>query len=151
MKVIFKYGIRTYSGTIDEMVYGSYRDDKLCTGREYVYPTLTAQNTLIGNVATNLRLLWDEVSEGYRDDLKAYALRNASENIPKTRLAPTAYALYIKLMYGWQKADPEHVDLEMVTNEDITALGSTISTVKNCIDNGYLDSVSVYDDLVAAI
>ena len=34
MKVKFKYGIQTYSGTVDEMVYGSYRDGKLCIGRE---------------------------------------------------------------------------------------------------------------------
>ena len=50
MKVKFKYGIQTYSGTIDEMVYGSYRDDKLCIGREYVYPTPERENNaLLGN------------------------------------------------------------------------------------------------------
>jgi hypothetical protein len=54
MKVKFKYGIRTYSGTIDEMTYGSYRKGKVCIGRQWVLPKPTEQNTEIGAVATNL-------------------------------------------------------------------------------------------------
>ena len=34
MKVKFKYGIATQAAPFDEMVYGSYRDHKLCIGRE---------------------------------------------------------------------------------------------------------------------
>ena len=150
MKVRFKYGIATYSGTIDEMVYGSYRDHKLCIGREYVYPTLNANNELFGTVAANLSALYASASQDYKDDLKLYAQRNGSQNVPKTKLPPTAYALFIKAMYWWQDDDPTHVDLSSVTAEDVDTLGSKISTVKNCIDNGALDSISVYDDLTGA-
>ncbi len=38
MKVKFKYGIQTYSGTVDEMTFGSYRKGTLCIGRKYVIP-----------------------------------------------------------------------------------------------------------------
>ncbi len=150
MKVIFKYGIRTYSGTIDEMVYGSFRDDKLCIGREYVYPRLTAQNTLIGSIAKNLSLLYAAASADYKDDLKVYSQRNGTENVPKTQLAPSAYALFMKLMFAWQADDPEHVDLATVTSEDVDALGQKISTVKNCVTNGLLPMISSYNDLTGA-
>ena len=150
MKVKFKYGIQTYSGTVDEMVYGSYRDDTLCIGREYVYPTLNANNELFGTVGANLSALYASASQDYKDDLKTYAQRNGSQNVPKTKLPPTAYALFIKVMYWWQDDDPTHVDLASVTAEDVDTLGSKISTVKNCIDNGALDAVSIYDDLTGA-
>ncbi|MDP3114547.1 MAG: hypothetical protein Q8M98_07195 [Candidatus Cloacimonadaceae bacterium] len=50
MKVKFKYGIATYSGTLDEMTYGSYRSGRLCIGRRWVMPSLTVQNKTIGSV-----------------------------------------------------------------------------------------------------
>ncbi|MCB5285637.1 MAG: hypothetical protein LHW45_08625 [Candidatus Cloacimonetes bacterium] len=146
MKVKFKYAIRTYSGTIDEMVYGSYRDDKLCIGREYVYPRLTANNEALGSVGSNLATLWANASAEYKADLKEYGLRNGSQNIPKTQLPPTNYALWIKLMYAW-KEDTPSVDLATLTVEDFELAGDTAATVKNAIDSGYLDPVSVYDDL----
>ena len=148
MKVKFKYGIQTYSGTIDEMVYGSYNDDKLCIGREYVYPRLTEQNAAIGSVAGNLSAIWAEASEGWKSDLKLYAQRNASENVPKSMLAPRAYALYIKLMYAWEESDPDHVDLETVTAADVDTLGTKIQTIKACVENEMLPAVSQIDDLI---
>ncbi|MCB5284951.1 MAG: hypothetical protein LHW45_05095 [Candidatus Cloacimonetes bacterium] len=149
MKVRFKYGIATYSGTIDEMVYGSYRDDKLCIGREYVYPRLTANNEALGSVGSNLAILWANASAEYKADLKEYGLRNGSQNIPKTQLPPTNYALWIKLMYAW-KEDTPSVDLATLTVEDFELAGASVSTVKNAIDNGYLDKVGTYDDLTEA-
>jgi hypothetical protein len=151
MKVIFKYGISTYSGTLDSMVYGSYRDGKLCIGREYVYPTLTVYNEQLGNVAKNLSTLYAAVSPEYKADLKTYAQRNGTENVPKTQLPPTAYALYVKMMYAWQASDSEHVDLGTITDLDVDTLGlGIVDTVKNCIDNDLLPAVSNYDDLTAA-
>jgi hypothetical protein len=147
MKVKFKYGIRTYSGTIDEMVYGSYRDDKLCIGREYVYPTLTEQNTLLGNIAKNIPTLYAAASTDWKDDLKLYATRNCRENVPKDKVCPTAYAVFIKLMYAWQDDDPEHVDLATVTPEDIPTLGAKFDTVKDAIDNELLPEITEYADL----
>ena len=41
MKVKLKYGIATYSGTIDEITFGSYKDDTLCIARKWVMPRLT--------------------------------------------------------------------------------------------------------------
>ena len=146
MKVIFKYGISTYSGTIDQMVYGSYRDGKLCIGREYVYPRLTVQNETIGARGSNLSKLWSEGSADYKADLKAYAQLNGSENVRKTQLPPNSYALWIKLMHAWAEDNPS-VDLSTLTGEDFGLSGGDVSTVKNAITNGYLAKVSEYDTL----
>ena len=148
MKVKFKYGIRTYSGTIDEMVYGSYRKHRLCIGRQYVYPRLTANNERLGNIAGNLRLLWDEFSAGWKNDLATYALRNGSENVPKTKLIPSRYALYVKIMYAWAADDPTHVDLTSLNAEDLASLGTPIATVKDAIESGYLAPVKIFSDLI---
>ena len=146
MKVKFKYGIATYSGTIDEMVYGSYRDGKLCIGREYVYPRLTDNNASLGLSGSNLAKLWGEASAEYKADLKTYAQRNGTENIPRTQLPPTNFALWIKLMYAWQK-DNSSVDLGTISAEDFGLAGSAVSTIKNAVNNGYLLKVSQYEDL----
>jgi hypothetical protein len=151
MNVKFKYGIRTYSGTIDEMVYGSYRKHRLCIGRQYVYPRLTTNNEKLGTIAGNLRLLWDEFSTGWKNDLATYALRNGSENVPKTRLIPSRYALYVKMMYAWAKDDPSHIDLTTLNAEDLASLGTPIATVKAAIESGYLPMVKSYGDLIQAM
>ncbi|PKN74082.1 MAG: hypothetical protein CVU50_00460 [Candidatus Cloacimonetes bacterium HGW-Cloacimonetes-3] len=67
MKVQFKYGIKTYSGTADEMTYGSYRDGSVCIGRKYVVPSLTAQNTSLGAKLKNLADVFGDCSSGYKD------------------------------------------------------------------------------------
>jgi hypothetical protein len=151
MKVKFKYGIKTYSGTIDEMVYGSYRDGKLCIGREYVYPKLTENNTLTGKSIINLASVYRNVSPAYLQDLKTYTARNGKENTPKNKLKPTVFALFIKMMYAWQESDSEHVDLQTVTVADIVALVAPVKTIAGAIEEELLPSVSIFEDLTSNI
>ena len=70
MKVNFKYGIKTYSGTMDEVTYGSYRKNTICIGRKYVKPRLTDQNALVGGKMKNLAIIYNDVSESYKQELK---------------------------------------------------------------------------------
>ena len=147
MKVKFKYGIRTFSGTIDEMTYGSYRKGKVCIGRAWVLPKPTTQNTELGAVAANLADLWSSASSGYKADFKAYAAKNTVENTPNNKLGATGYALFLKAMYAWADDETPAVDLKTVTLEDIGTLGDKVSTVADCVVNGYLASVSDYEDM----
>ena len=62
-------------------------------------------------------------------------------------MAAQHYALFIKAMYAWQESSPETIDLASVNDEDVDTLGTVISTVKNCVENGMLPAISVYDDL----
>ena len=150
MKVKFKYGIQTYSGTVDEMVYGSYRDDNLCIGREYVYPTLTANNHLKGDSVKNLASVYHNASENYVADLKTYCVRNG-QNVPKNKLIPTAFSMFLKMMYAWYESDTEHVDLTTVTVADIVTLDADVRTIARAVGASFLPMVSVYDDLISGI
>ncbi len=151
MKVKFKYGIKTYSGLIDEMVYGSYRKDELCLGREFVYPTLTENNHALGSTMQNLASVYRNISPTYLQDLKKYALRNGQDNVPKDKVIPTAFSLFLKMMYAWLESDPEHVNLSAVTLADIVALDAPVRTIKRAVDAGFLHRVEVYADLTAGI
>ena len=57
MKVKFKYGIRTFSGTVDEMTYGSFKKGKVCIGRRWVMPRLTDNNAALGSAAVLVGLV----------------------------------------------------------------------------------------------
>ncbi|HQM79627.1 MAG TPA: hypothetical protein PKV12_02840 [Candidatus Syntrophosphaera sp.] len=149
MKVKFKYGIRTYSGKLDELVFSSYRKGKLCIAREFVYPRITPHNNEIGSVGKNLGLLWAEGSDEFKSQLAMYAKLNATENVPANQWAPNAYALWVQLMHKWA-ADHDDVDLKTLTVEDFAVTGITVSTVKNCVLNGYLKPVTGYDTMTAA-
>lgn len=148
MKVRFKYGIKTYSGTLDEMTFGSYRKGKLCIGREYVVPTLTANNTSMGAVCKNLAAVFGDCSPDYKDDLKIYAGLNVV-NVPKTKLPPTSFAIFMKMMYLFSELDEGHVDLATVTYTDLQTLGGDIASVADAVENGYLADVDGAELLTA--
>lgn len=150
MKVTFKYGIKTFSGTLDDMTFGSFREASLCIGRKYVIPTLTANNTAKGTITKNLAEIWSGVSSGYKTDLKAYAAKNAA-NIPKGQLAPTCFAIWMQMLYLYSKLDEGHVDLSTVTLNDLQTLATDIGTVKDAVLNGYLHEVPGSELLTATM
>jgi hypothetical protein len=147
MKVKFKYGIKTYTGTANEMTYGSYRGGNVCIGRIYVYPKLTDNNHEKGAALRNLAKQYHELNPDYLADLKTYALRNGQENTPKTKLIPTAFSLFLKMMYAWYDSDPEHIDLSEVTLEDIVSADADVRTIARAVEAEYLPYIRVYDDL----
>jgi len=147
MKVKFKYGIRTYSGTLDEMTYGSYRNGSVCIGRKYIKPALTEQNVSMGEILKNLGSVYRDTSGEYQDDLKLYAYRNGKENIRSNQLAPTSYAIFVKMMFAWQESDPEHVDLATITVGDIVLADAPVISIATAIEADLLKSVSNYSEL----
>ena len=148
MKVNLKYGIKTYSGTMDEMTYGSYRKNTICIGRKYVKPRLTDQNALIGSKMKNLAIIYKDVSDSYKQELKQYALLNAV-NVPKEKLLPNAYALWVKMMFKFAKADPEHIDLTTLTYSDLQTMGDDILSIASAVVNGYMANVPGAETLTA--
>jgi len=151
MKVKFKYGIITYSGTLDEMSYGSFRQHTLCIGRKYVKPAPTEQNAIMGAIMKNLSKIYAEADGGYIQDLGVYAVRNGKQNVPKGQLIPTRYAIFVKMMFAWQESDPEFVDLSAVTIEDIVTHEAPVISVKDAVDADLLARVMDYDELDSEI
>ncbi|HOE54981.1 MAG TPA: hypothetical protein PLU05_02220 [Candidatus Cloacimonas acidaminovorans] len=148
MKVNFKYGIKTYSGTMDEVTYGSYRKNTICIGRKYVKPRLTDQNALVGGKMKNLAIIYNDVSESYKQELKQYALLN-EVNVPKGKLLPNAYALWVKMMFKFADADAEHIDLTTLTYSDLQTVGDEILSIASAVENGYMANVPGADKLTA--
>jgi len=62
--------------------------------------------------------------------------------------ARSPYAFWTHVVWAWAK-EFDDVDLDTLTLEDLNVVGIAISTVKNCIQNGYLRVIDQYDDLTA--
>lgn len=150
MKVQFKYGIKTYSGTLDGMTYASFNDDSVCIGRKYASPTLNANNTLRGNIVKNLAEVYSSVSSAYKVDLKTYATRN-KVNVAAGKIPPTSFAIWMQMMYLFSKLDSGHIDLSTVTYTDLQTLGADIASIAEAITNGYLANVADADELTASM
>jgi len=145
MKVKFKHSIKTFSGEVEEMVYGSYRKGKLCIGRDYVYPTLNAHNHQMGAACRNLSLVYNRADSLYRDNFKMYSRQTGLKpGFPDHKLVPSGFALFMKMMYAWRDSDPTHVDLATVTIADIVALDAEVRTVARAVDAGFLPTVAGY-------
>jgi len=150
MKVTFKYGIGTFQGKIDNSVFWPQKSGLASVMRKFTYPTLTSQNTKIGKIGKNLALIWSVIDPGWKADISTYAQRYYTQYGSEDMFDParSPYAFYTKVMWNWYKDDPDNIDLSTITMEDIMATGTgKIDTVKKCIENGYLRSIDMYQDL----
>lgn len=151
MKVKLNYGIRTYSGTLDDMVFGSFNQGGYCQGRKYVKPVYTTNNQHMGAIGKNLKNVYHNAATAYVTDLKTYCTRNKKDNVPWTKRAPSPLAMFYKMMYAWSKTDPLHIDLTAVTIADIVTMDAEVMSLERAIDAGYLPSVKKYNDLTSEI
>ncbi len=154
MKVTFKYGIGSYAGTADGMVYTPTRNKMGSIARIYVVPRTTANNTLRGNIMKNLAVVWGSVSSGYKDDMISYCnLWNTTYNDPQDAFAPrrSSFAMFVDMMYRFSELDSGHVDLETVTISDLRTVSEDIGSIAVAVVNGYLQSVPGADTFTAAM
>jgi len=148
MRIYFTYPINTMSGKREETVFSSYNDNSICVAREYVVPTYTDQNANIGLIATNLGRVYDDFDQGYKADLRTYAIRANNESAFGT-YPINHYAFYYKMWWAVNWGDPL-IDLKTITFADIGLLTIPITTVKIAIDNGFLPPIANYADLTAS-
>ena len=150
MKVTFKYGIGAFTGKIDNAVFWAQKSKLASLMRKFTYPKITTHNINIGAIAKNLGHLWRELTVDYREDFKTYAdryyVQYGSEGDYDPARSP--YAFWTHAIWAWSKDRPE-VDLSTLTMEDLEVTGIAMSTVKNCVQNGFLRVIDQYDDLTA--
>ncbi len=151
MKVKFKYGIRNYSGTLDEMTYSAFKRGNICIGRKYVKPRYTPQNELLGAILSNLASVWRDTGIDYREDLRTYAQRRNAETRNNGKLQVNAFSFFLKMMYAWHESDPQHNDLTTVTVADLVISESEVCTISGAVAAGFLPPIAEYDDLVSEI
>ena len=150
MKVTFKYGIGAFIGKIDNAVFWAQKSKLASLMRKFTYPKITTHNIKIGAIAKNLGSLWRKFTDDYHEDFKTYADRYYVQYGTEGDYDParSPYAFWTKAIWAWAKERPD-VDLKTLTTEDLDVTGIAISTVKNCIQNGYLRVIDQYDDLTA--
>jgi hypothetical protein len=141
--------LASYSGTIDEITFGSYKDGTLCIARKWVMPILTANNTLMGDIGKNLADIYAQCSANYKADLKTYAELYGKQKSPKDRLAPNAFSIFIKMMWAFADANEASVTLDTITFNDIQSLFPDITSVALSIESGYLPNLNGSDSLTA--
>ena len=150
MKVTFKYGIGAFTGKIDNAVFWAQKSKLASLMRKFTYPKITTHNQKIGAIAKNLGLIWHQILSGWKADIYTYAERYYVQYGSEGDFDParSPYAFFTKVMWNWYKDDPDHIDLSTITWEDIQATGTDkIDCVWTCINNGYLRSIDMYDDL----
>lgn len=145
MKTTFKYGISAYSGTIDEITFGSYKNGSICIARKYVKPKLTENNAELGSVAKNLATIYSNCSEAYKSDLRTYADLYSREVSGARKIGANSYAIFVKLFYTFAAASGEAVDLKSLSYGDLATLFPEVTNIAASVDQGFLPVVTGYD------
>jgi hypothetical protein len=145
MKVLFKHLIQGYTGKADDLVI--YYDRRLnrVIIRKNVPVKLTQRHENFGLVTQNLHRL--NLSQGYKDDFRVYTDLYSRLRTNYDNPVSSWYNLFIRMMYGLAKADPEHVDLKTITRLQIETDNLPCISVKSAIQAGLLPTVRNYERL----
>lgn len=149
MKVKFKYGIKSYSGTCDELTYANYESRSVVIGRMLaVNKTITPQNVLVGNRSVFLGDFYNDISGSFKQDLKVYAKKMYNLKKYRKKLSGSSYTIYNKIMWAAAKDSVNPLELGSLSVDDLS-LGTfpNILTVKAAVDCGYLPKVKGYEAL----
>jgi len=153
MKVKFRFGIKSYSGTADDFNYANFADRNVVVGRMVpVDREITAQNENLGRKASNISVFYSEISDAYKEDLRAYAKKMYKLKAFRKQLAGNVYGLFTKVLWAASKDVDLPVNLEALSIDD-TNLGSydNILTVSDAVNKGYLPKVEGYENFVNPI
>lgn len=153
MKVLFKFGIGAFAGTIDNGTYSMTKNQTGSIMRKYVVPALTPNNTKRGSITKNLATVYKAAQAGYVAQLKTYCQRyNSQYNDPNDPFSPviTAFAMFVQMLYLFADATPA-CDLETVTITDLELIGEDIASITDAITAGYLKPVTDGDQLTTTM
>lgn len=153
MKVLFKFGIGAFAGTIDNGTYSMTKNQTGSIMRKYVVPALTTNNSLRGSITKNLAVVYKAAQSGYIAQLKTYCQRyNSQYNDPNDPFSPiiTAFAMFVQMMYLFADTTPA-CNLETVTLTDLELIGEDIQSIADSITSGYLKPVTDGDQLTTSM
>ncbi|PKN74133.1 MAG: hypothetical protein CVU50_00750 [Candidatus Cloacimonetes bacterium HGW-Cloacimonetes-3] len=144
MRAKFTYGIGSYSGKLDGVVFCNYRREGLVLVRKYRYPTLTEQNHKIGNTTTNLHAITP--SEGYKNDIRTYLGRYNTLRDNEGKYVRSWVNMYLKLMREMARRDYT-IDLLTLTREEIYTRDLPCISISRAVEAGLLPVVYDYEHL----
>jgi len=155
MRVKLASYIDCLEGHYQGCVFYGYKDKfGLCYGRDYVMPTLTAQNTKFGNEGKAITdTTWNSAAEGFKSDMQTYAdAYNETQQPGRESMRDlTALNMFVKACFA--AADIGSFDLSTLTvdnfgGESGDLLGTEDPTVGHLIEVASMPSCSLdLDDL----
>lgn len=153
MKVKFKYGIKSYSGTLDELVYANFEDRSVVIGRMLpVDRERTAQNETVSTYAGKMADFYQAISDGFKEDLKAYTKKMYRLKPYAKKIAGSFYSVYTKMMWSASKDPEQPIDIESLTSSPIVSgTFPSIDTLKTAIENGHLPLVDGYEEFTHSL
>lgn len=144
MKVVFKYAVGSYSGTLDLAVFYPTKNGNASYMRKWVKPTETAQNTVIANATKNLAAIYSACSAGYLANLATYTSKYNTEKNDGTPFwrPKTSFNIFIMMMYKFADINGEGVDLTSITLNDLSSLFTELTSIAGAVTAGYLPEVT---------
>jgi len=135
MKLTFKQNIRTKSGKVGDKseIFVSRKNNTIACSRAYVYPRLTAHNTMTGNKMKSAALVYKMLSTGFISDLKRYAVAYNQQILPAKKVALNHFSVWIMAVCKYPNPLSD-------LNDIIDILGPSIGSWMN---RGFLPRVNV--------
>lgn len=154
MKVKFKYGIKSFSGTHDELVFANYEDYGVVIGR--MLPRSgepTPNQEMMGKRLSILGGLWNScVSAGYKADLAVYAQKYSLLPERSGSVGVNAFSVFVKAVYAAYNDVSTNFEIEDMTCDDLQIDAYPyLDNVADMVDNGFLPEVFGYELLTASI
>ena len=149
MKVVFKYAVGSYSGTLDLAVFYPTKNGNASYMRKWVKPKETSQNTVIATATRNLAAIYEACSAGYRANLATYTSQYNTEKNDGTPFwrPKTSFNIFIMMMYKFAEINGQGVDLTSITLNDLDSLFTEVTSISTAVNAGYLPSVTGAEDL----
>jgi len=150
MRAQFKYGIGSFSGTIDDMVFRPVKSKSGSYVRKYASPKLSEQHLNFGKISKNLISLYYSCSPSYISDLKLYTIRyfNQIKHSSGFDVSHSSFSVFTKILWALKRKYPDDIDLSdidlrFIYNHDLPCLSILYS-----INAGLLPRVNPCQDLI---
>jgi hypothetical protein len=139
MKPTFKHNVKAFKGINrkEDLVYCNYNDGEIVIARTLPKRQATEQNHYFGAITKNLHELYKSVSPEYKLDLSNYAKLYSTLSAISCKLAPSASALFTKMLWNLKKQFPE-IELAKITKDQILNCGYPIVTIQEAMGRGML-------------
>ena len=144
MKATLGWGLSSYTGKMQGVVFCHYKHEGLIFVRKFTYPKITEHNHKIGSTTANLHSI--QPSEGYKNDMRSYLDRYNKLRENENRYVRSWVNLYLKLMRDMAKQD-NTIDLQTLTREEIYTRDLPCLSVKRSVEAGLLPVVYDYEAL----
>ncbi len=143
MKVKFNFGIKSYSGRIDDIIFANFADKSVVLARKLpLKRKLTEQNKVIRERMKRISTLYSVISEGYKNDLTAYCREMNRLEKYKNQLNIGRFGIFTKMLWAAYKDSQNPLSLDDLSPDNlILGVYSQINTVSTAIENGYLPRV----------